>query len=446
MDINKFINTIIEGDTIKNLKRLPDESIDFIFADPPYYMQTEGELLRVDGTKFKGVEDKWDKFKDFKDYDDFTKKWLKECKRVLKKDATIAVIGSFQNIYRVGNIMQDLGYWILNDIIWKKTNPVPNFSGKRFCNSHETILWCSKNKKSKITFNYKTMKYLNNGKQEKSIWEISLCTGNERLKDKNGNKLHSSQKPEKLLYKLLISATKPKDIILDPFFGTGTTGAVAKEIGRNYIGIEKEKVYVEAAEKRIASKNYQRSLVTELTLEEKPPKVPVKKLLEAAPKGTYKGIIPVDFAGRSVDLEDFRALADEYNLWIIEDACHAPGGYFIDKANKKQYCGNGNFADLAIFSFHPVKHIAAGEGGMITTNDESLYKKLLMLRTHGITRDTALFTNSIAFAGGKEIYPSWYMEMQVLGYNYRITDFQAALGNSQLQRADEGLERRICML
>lgn len=168
----------------------------------------------------------------------------------------------------------------------------------------------------------------------------------------------------------------------------------------------------------------------------------VKKLLEAAPKGTYKGIIPVDFAGRSVDLEDFRALADEYNLWIIEDACHAPGGYFIDKANKKQYCGNGNFADLAIFSFHPVKHIAAGEGGMITTNDESLYKKLLMLRTHGITRDTALFTNSIAFAGGKEIYPSWYMEMQVLGYNYRITDFQAALGNSQLQRADEGLERR----
>ena len=280
MDINKFINTIIEGDTIKNLKRLPDESIDFIFADPPYYMQTEGELLRVDGTKFKGVEDKWDKFKDFKDYDDFTKKWLKECKRVLKKDATIAVIGSFQNIYRVGNIMQDLGYWILNDIIWKKTNPVPNFSGKRFCNSHETILWCSKNKKSKITFNYKTMKYLNNEKQEKSIWEISLGTGNERLKDKNGNKLHSSQKPEKLLYKLLISATKPKDIILDPFFGTGTTGAVAKEIGRNYIGIEKEKVYVEAAEKRIASKNYQRSLITELTLEEKPPKVPVKKLLE----------------------------------------------------------------------------------------------------------------------------------------------------------------------
>ena len=193
MDINKFINTIIEGDTIKNLKRLPDESIDFIFADPPYYMQTEGELLRVDGTKFKGIEDKWDKFKDFKEYDDFTRKWLKECKRILKKDATIAVIGSFQNIYRVGNIMQDLGYWILNDIIWKKTNPVPNFSGKRFCNSHETILWCSKNKKSKITFNYKTMKYLNNEKQEKSVWEISLCTGNERLKDENGIKTYRKE-------------------------------------------------------------------------------------------------------------------------------------------------------------------------------------------------------------------------------------------------------------
>lgn len=168
----------------------------------------------------------------------------------------------------------------------------------------------------------------------------------------------------------------------------------------------------------------------------------VRKLLETAPKGTYKGIIPVDFAGRPIDLEAFRALANEYNLWIIEDACHAPGGYFVDKANKKQYCGNGNFADLAIFSFHPVKHIAAGEGGMITTNDEALYKKLLLLRTHGITRDNDSFTNSITFAGGKEVYPSWYMEMQVLGYNYRITDFQAALGNSQLQRADEGLERR----
>ncbi|UUV21278.1 UDP-4-amino-4,6-dideoxy-N-acetyl-beta-L-altrosamine transaminase [Paenimyroides aestuarii] len=168
----------------------------------------------------------------------------------------------------------------------------------------------------------------------------------------------------------------------------------------------------------------------------------VKKLLEAAPKGTYKGIIPVDFAGRAVNLEEYRKLADEYELWIIEDACHAPGGYFVDSKNNKQFCGNGNFAELAIFSFHPVKHIASGEGGMITTNDKNLYNKLLQLRTHGIVKNNDLYTNTIEFAGGKENYPLWYMEMQELGYNYRITDFQAALGNSQLNRADEGLQRR----
>ncbi len=168
----------------------------------------------------------------------------------------------------------------------------------------------------------------------------------------------------------------------------------------------------------------------------------VRKLLENAPKGTYKGIIPVDFAGRAVNLEAFKQLADEYDLWIIEDACHAPGGYFKDTKGDLQLCGNGNFAELAIFSFHPVKHIAAGEGGMITTNDEKLYKKLLHLRTHGIVKNDDLYSNTIEFAGGEEQYPGWYMEMQTLGYNYRITDFQAALGNSQLQRADEGVKRR----
>lgn len=168
----------------------------------------------------------------------------------------------------------------------------------------------------------------------------------------------------------------------------------------------------------------------------------VKKLLESSPKGTYKGIIPVDFAGRAVNLEEFKKLAEEYNLWIIEDACHAPGGYFLDSNEKKQLCGNGNFAELAIFSFHPVKHIASGEGGMITTNDEVLYQKLLQLRTHGIVKNNGSYSNSIEFAGGKDQYPGWYMEMQTLGYNYRITDFQAALGNSQLERANEGLIRR----
>lgn len=168
----------------------------------------------------------------------------------------------------------------------------------------------------------------------------------------------------------------------------------------------------------------------------------VKKLIESSPKGTYKGIIPVDFAGRAVNLEDFRDLANEHDLWLIEDSCHAPGGFFVDSKGVKQFCGNGNFADLAIFSFHPVKHIASGEGGMITTNNETLYKKLLTLRTHGIVKNDELYTNTVEFAGGKSLYPGWYMEMQTLGFNYRITDFQAALGNSQLKRADEGLNRR----
>jgi len=168
----------------------------------------------------------------------------------------------------------------------------------------------------------------------------------------------------------------------------------------------------------------------------------VEKLLQASPKGTYSGIIPVDFAGRAVDLEKFRALANEYNLWIIEDSCHSPGGSFIDSKGKQQNCGNGNFADLSIFSFHPVKHIASGEGGMVTTNDEVLYNKLLQLRTHGIVKSEDLFSHSIEFAGGETQYPLWYMEMQVLGFNYRLTDFQAALGLSQLQRADEGIARR----
>ena len=168
----------------------------------------------------------------------------------------------------------------------------------------------------------------------------------------------------------------------------------------------------------------------------------IKRLLEAAPRNTYQGIIPVDFAGRAVNLEAYKTLADEYGLWLIEDACHAPGGYFIDSKGEKQFCGNGRFADLAIFSFHPVKHIAAGEGGMITTNDEKLYQKLLTLRTHGITKDERLYQNNISLAGGRDSYPNWYMEMQELGYNYRLTDFQAALGISQLKRANEGLKRR----
>ncbi len=278
--LEKIKNNIILGDTIRELKLIEDNSVDMIFADPPYFMQTEGELLRTDGTKFVGVEDEWDKFSNYSEYDEFCFKWLKECKRVLKKNGTIWVIGSFQNIFRLGYIMQNLNFWILNDIIWSKPNAAPNFAGTRFQNSHETMIWCTKEKKAKYSFNYKTMKYLNNGKQDKSIWDLSICIGNERLKDSRGKKLHSTQKPEKLLYKIILSSTKPDDIVLDPFFGTGTTGAVAKRLGRNFIGIERNFEYVEAAKNRIDNIVPEFTELNNLALEVKPPRVPIEKLLE----------------------------------------------------------------------------------------------------------------------------------------------------------------------
>jgi len=274
------INKIIRGDSIIELKKLPDESIDLIFADPPYFMQTEGELKRPEGSTFAGVDDKWDKFKGYNEYDEFCFNWLKECKRVLKKNGSIWVIGAFQNIYRIGYIMQNLGFWILNDIVWSKPNAAPNFAGTRFQNSNETILWCAKDKNSKYTFNYKTMKYLNEGKQDKSVWEIGICIGNERLKGMDGKKIHSTQKPEKLLYKIILSSSKPNDIVLDPFFGTGTTGAIAKLLGRRYIGIERDEEYIKHARRRIDEVILEESNITNLELEVKPPKVPMDKLIE----------------------------------------------------------------------------------------------------------------------------------------------------------------------
>ena len=278
--IDKYINKIIKGDCIENLKKLPDESVDLIFADPPYFMQTEGELHRTNGAKFQGVEDEWDKFSDYREYDEFCTAWLKECKRVMKKNSSIWVIGSFQNIYRIGYIMQNLGFWILNDVIWSKPNAVPNFGGTRFQNSHETLLWCTKNKNAKYIFNYKTMKHLNNDKQEKSVWNIGICIGNERIKDKEGKKVHSTQKPEKLLYNVIISSSRPGDIVLDPFFGTGTTGAMAKLTGRNYIGIEREEEYINVAQERIDRVKTIHDDISDLKLEIKPPKVPMEKLLK----------------------------------------------------------------------------------------------------------------------------------------------------------------------
>jgi len=246
------LNQIIEGDCVENLNALPEKSIDLIFADPPYNLQLQNELHRPNMTKVNGVDDPWDKFDSLQDYDQFTRSWLTACKRVLKPTATIWVIGSYHNIFRVGSIMQDLGFWILNDVVWIKTNPMPNFHGVRFTNAHETLIWASTGKGAKYTFNHQAMKGLNNDKQMRSDWWLlSLAAGTERVRDENGGKAHSTQKPLALLYRVILSSSNPGDIVLDPFFGSGTTGVAAKLLHRNWIGIEKEKKYIEIARKRI---------------------------------------------------------------------------------------------------------------------------------------------------------------------------------------------------
>ncbi|MDR1443728.1 MAG: site-specific DNA-methyltransferase [Treponema sp.] len=245
-------NIIITGDCIEELKKFPGGSIDLIFADPPYNMQLKNPLYRPDSTKVNGVNDEWDKFASFSEYDEFCAAWLKECRRILKDSGAIWVIGSYHNIFRIGNIMLNLGFWILNDITWHKTNPMPNFLGKRFTNATETLLWCSKGEQyKKYTFNHKIMKKYNGDKQMTSVWRIGLCTGDERIRGEDGKKAHSTQKPEELLKRVILSTTKPGDIVLDPFFGTGTTGAAAKKLKRNFIGIEKEPEYAALAKNRI---------------------------------------------------------------------------------------------------------------------------------------------------------------------------------------------------
>lgn len=244
-------NIILHGDSIERMKQLPDNSVDVIFADPPYNMQLGGDLHRPDSTKVDAVDDSWDKFSGFAAYDDFTVQWMNEARRVLKEDGTMWVIGSYHNIFRVGAKIQDLGFWILNDVIWVKTNPMPNFRGTRFTNAHETLIWCAKSEKSKYTFNYDSMKAFNEGLQMRSDWNLPICLGPERLKDETGKKVHTTQKPEALLYRVILASTNPGDIILDPFFGTGTTGAVAKKLGRKYIGIERDENYIKYAKKRL---------------------------------------------------------------------------------------------------------------------------------------------------------------------------------------------------
>ena len=245
-----FKNKIINGNSLEELKKIPDETFDLIFADPPYNLQLKNKLIRPDRSKVDAVNDKWDKFENFQSYDNFTIGWLKECKRLLKKNGTIWVIGSYHNIFRVGSKIQDLGFWILNDVIWNKNNPMPNFRGTRFTNAHETLIWASKNKDSKYTFNYQSLKCLNDDLQMRSTWNLPICNGKERLKHK-GKKIHSTQKPESLLHRIILSSSNKNDFILDPFLGSGTTAVVAKKLGRIFYGIEKEKTYFEAANKRL---------------------------------------------------------------------------------------------------------------------------------------------------------------------------------------------------
>ncbi|MDF2383159.1 site-specific DNA-methyltransferase [Nostoc ellipsosporum NOK] len=243
-------DTILQQDCIEAMRALPAKSIDCIFADPPYNLQLGGDLNRPDGSHVDAVTDAWDKFDSLAAYDAFTREWLAEARRILKDDGTIWVIGSYHNIFKVGSAIQDLGFWILNDIIWRKANPMPNFKGTRFTNAHETLIWASTGEKAKYTFNYRSMKTLNDEIQMRSDWEFPICGGQERLK-KGGTKVHPTQKPEALLYRIMLASTKPGDVVLDPFFGTGTTGAVAKRLGRRWIGIERESAYVEAAQERI---------------------------------------------------------------------------------------------------------------------------------------------------------------------------------------------------
>ena len=278
--MSKFSNRIVNGNSLEILKKIPDKTFDLVFADPPYNMQIGEKLKRPDNSKVNGVNDKWDQFLNFKHYDDFCKSSLKECKRILKDNGTIWGIGTYHNIFRLGYHLQNLNYWILNDVIWRKNNPMPNFKGTRFTNAHETLIWASKNKKSKYTFNYQSLKCLNDDLQMRSDWMLPICNGKERLK-KDGKKVHSTQKPEALIHRIILATTNKGDLIFDPFLGTGTTAVVAKKLGRQYFGIEKDKKYFLAAYQRINKTNIIKDdYLDTLQNNKSKPRVPFGSLVE----------------------------------------------------------------------------------------------------------------------------------------------------------------------
>lgn len=339
------IDTILVGDCIAEMEALPEASVDLIFADPPYFLQLADGLTRPDQSKVDAVDDEWDKFEDFAHYDRFTRGWLAAARRVLKKDGAIWVIGSYHNIFRVGAALQDLGFWINNDVIWRKSNPMPNFRGTRFTNAHETLIWASRSKQSKPVFNYQALKEGNDGVQMRSDWLFALCTGGERLKDEADNKLHPTQKPEALLWRVLTATSRPGDVVLDPFFGTGTTGVAAKKLGRRFIGIEREPRYVNAALQRLAKAQPLAPEALEMTTPKRAePRVPFGSLLEAGLIAPGTELTDADAQHRARVRADGSLVAGEHAGSIHKvgalvqgrEACNGWTFWHFEKRGKRQ--------------------------------------------------------------------------------------------------------------
>ena len=346
---------LIHGDCVEVMAGLPAKSVDMIFADPPYNLQLGGDLFRPEGGRVDAVDDAWDRFDDFAHYDRFTRAWLNEARRVLKDDGTLWVIGSYHNIFRVGAQLQDAGYWILNDIVWRKANPMPNFRGTRFTNAHETLIWAAKGADSRTRFNYRAMKALNDELQMRSDWVLPICSGGERVKGASGAKAHPTQKPEALLYRVLLACTAPGDVVLDPFFGTGTTGAVARRLGRRWLGIEREAAYCDVARARIAATlPLDESALLTVAEKRSVPRVPFGALVEAglvAPgavltdaRGRWRAQVRVDGSleceGRTGSIHQVGAAlqgAPSCNGWTFWHAAEESGGGEVIDAVRQRY-------------------------------------------------------------------------------------------------------------
>ncbi|MEZ5686900.1 MAG: site-specific DNA-methyltransferase [Paracoccaceae bacterium] len=320
------LNQILAGDCIEVMNSLPEASVDLIFADPPYNLQLRGDLHRPDNSKVDAVDDHWDQFASFASYDTFTRDWLAAARRILKPQGAIWVIGSYHNVFRMGAELQNQGFWILNDVVWRKSNPMPNFRGKRLTNAHETLIWASKSEGAKYTFNYEALKALNEGVQMRSDWVIPICNGGERLKDSNGDKAHPTQKPEALLHRVILGTTNPGDVILDPFFGTGTTGAVAKMLGREFIGIEREESYREVAAKRIAKiRKFDREALEVSASKRAEPRIPFGQLVERGMLRPGEELFSINGRNKAKVRADGTLIANDVKGSIHQVGAHLEG-------------------------------------------------------------------------------------------------------------------------